>query len=239
MLIKDKKLFSIGVVMAVSFFVLFLIIMSPLFDGKNGLEYADDLFNKLSKGSAYYVPKVAESNKKFIGKMFNITIRLEDAKDAEQIDRFQRLMEKNNFSVIVQGQIISISGDVGLFLQAAIRDANYMYMNDGEKLRSLYGYDEKRALKDWWVLLSKVDKALQLKGEFDSASMVNEVNKKLVETSYNYYGIESQKVTEKMGVMTGLLVFYVLYTMWWGYALYNLFEGLGLTTKKKKVKKEI
>ena len=42
------------------------LIFSPVFgDGKNGLVYADDMFNKLSKGSSYFIPKVMKSNEKF------------------------------------------------------------------------------------------------------------------------------------------------------------------------------
>ena len=40
------------------------------------------------------------------------------------------------------------------------------------------------------------------------------------------------------GMLSGLLVFYVFYTMWWGYAIFYMFEGFGLTMKKAKVKKE-
>jgi hypothetical protein len=39
--------------------------------------------------------------------------------------------------------------------------------------------------------------------------------------------------------MTGLLVFYVIYTMWWGFAIFYMFDGIGLTMKKAKVKKEV
>jgi hypothetical protein len=39
--------------------------------------------------------------------------------------------------------------------------------------------------------------------------------------------------------MTGLLLFYVMYTMWWGFAIFFLFEGFGLTMKKSKIKKEV
>jgi hypothetical protein len=38
--------------------------------------------------------------------------------------------------------------------------------------------------------------------------------------------------------MTGLLVFYVLYSLWWGFALMFLVEGMGLTMTKKGAKKE-
>ncbi|MFQ3574695.1 MAG: hypothetical protein SNJ53_08720 [Thermodesulfovibrionales bacterium] len=239
MLVKDKKHFNLGLIMTAGFFGLFFLIMMPIFNGMNGLEYADDIFNKLSKGSAYFVPKVSQSAEKFVGKSFSITINLEGAKDAEQIKRMHTLLSKNNITADIQGTKLNISGDLGLLLKVVIRDADFMYKNDGEKLKSLYEYDEKKALKDWWTLLTRIDKELQLKSQFDMAKMVNEVNKKLVETSYNYYKIESQSVMDKFFVMSGLLVFYVVYTLWWGYALYHLFEGVGLTSKKAKVKKEV
>lgn len=239
MLIKDKKHFNLGVIMSLGFFALFFVIMSPVFNGMNGLEYADDIFNKLSKGSAYFVPKVSQSNEKFVGKAFSITINFDASKDPEQIKRMHTLITKNNINADIQGTNLNISGDIGLLLKSVIRDADDMYKNDGQKLKSLYEYDEKKALKDWWTLLTRIDKELQLKSQFDMAKMVNEVNKKLVETSYNYYKIEPQSVMDKLFVMSALLVFYVLYTLWWGYALYHLFEGIGLTTKKAKVKKEV
>jgi hypothetical protein len=46
-------------------------------------------------------------------------------------------------------------------------------------------------------------------------------------------------VKEKAGLMTFLLVFYVAYTLWWGFAIFFIFEGIGLTMSKAKVKKEV
>ena len=65
------------------------------------------------------------------------------------------------------------------------------------------------------------------------------VMKKAVEPAFNFYKIEAQKVIDKAGVMTGLLVFYVAYTMWWGFAIFYMFDGIGLTMKKAKVKREV
>jgi hypothetical protein len=39
--------------------------------------------------------------------------------------------------------------------------------------------------------------------------------------------------------MTFLLVFYIAYTMWWGFSIFFFFEGIGLSMKKAKVKKEV
>ena len=63
--------------------------------------------------------------------------------------------------------------------------------------------------------------------------------KKAVEPAYNYYGVVAEKVIDKAVIMTGLLVFYVAYTMWWGFAIFYMFDGIGLTMKKAKVKKEV
>jgi hypothetical protein len=46
-------------------------------------------------------------------------------------------------------------------------------------------------------------------------------------------------VSDRWGLMSLMLVFYVLYTLWWGYAILYLFAGLGLSMKKAKVKKEV
>ena len=73
----------------------------------------------------------------------------------------------------------------------------------------------------------------------EEAKIVSDVMKKAVEPAYNFYKIEAQQVSEKAGIMTGLLVFYVIYTMWWGFAIFYMFDGIGLTMKKAKVKKEV
>jgi len=236
MLIRDKKHFMTGLVMALGFFALFFAIMSPLFDGRNGLEYADDIFNKLSKGSAYFVPGVMKNIDKVAGKQVSVTIKIDKPEDAQRI---AGLLTAAGAKAETTDGGVKVDGDLNKLLTSAAKDADYMYKNDGEKVKSAYGYDEKKVLKDWGASLNKIDKALQEKKEFDSAKVVSEVNRRLIETSYNYYKVESQKVTERVGTMAFLLIFYVVYTMWWGFALYHLFEGLGLTAKKAKVKKEV
>ena len=77
-----------------------------------------------------------------------------------------------------------------------------------------------------------------MRGKITESKIVSDVMKKAVEPAYNFYKIEGQKVSEKAGLMTGLLIFYVAYTMWWGYAIFYMFDGLGLSMKKAKVKKE-
>ncbi len=236
MLIKNKKYFSIGVLLALGFFGLFLLIISPVFKDKNGLEYADDIFNKLAKGSSYFVPKVAKNNEKLMGKQFSVTITYDKAEDAQ---RTAKLFMASGAKVEQKEGSLKIEGDLGKVLAAVTKDSDFMYKNDGESVKNAYGYDEKKVMKDWWQALNKIDKAFQASKLFDDAKTVSDVNKKVVEAGYNFYKIEAVQVSERAGVMTGLLLFYVLYTLWWGFAIFYLFEGIGLTAKKAKVKKEV
>jgi hypothetical protein len=182
------------------------------------------------------VPGVMKNIDKVAGKQVSVTIKIDKPEDAHRI---AGLLTAAGAKAETTDGGVKVDGDLNKLLTSAAKDADYMYKNDGEKVKSAYGYDEKKVLKDWGTSLNKIDKALQEKKEFDSAKVVSEVNRRLIETSYNYYKVESQKVTERVGTMAFLLIFYVVYTMWWGFALYHLFEGLGLTAKKAKVKKEV
>lgn len=236
MLIKHKRYFATGIFMALGFFGLLLLIISPVFDGKNGLEYADDIFNRLAKGSSYFIPKVEKSNKEFIGKQFSVGIKFDKTEDA---NRVAKLFMTSGEKVEQKEGVLKIEGDLGRMLAAAIKDSDLMYKNDGEKVKSTYGYDEKQVMKDWWQGLTKIDKEFKSKKMFEESKMVSDVIKRVVEPGYNFYKIEATKVSQRAGTMTLLLVFYVIYTMWWGFAILYLFEGIGLTAKKAKVKKEV
>jgi hypothetical protein len=71
-------MFSVGAFLALTFIGVLALIFSPVFgNGMNGLTYADDMFNKLSKGSSYFIPKVAKSNEKFTSTNLAVTVKLE------------------------------------------------------------------------------------------------------------------------------------------------------------------
>ena len=99
--------------------------------------------------------------------------------------------------------------------------------------------DVKQMFRQWNNVLPKINKEFAKEKKIEEANIVSAVTKKAVETAYNYYGVEAQKVSEKAVLMTGLLVFYVIYTMWWGFAIFYIFDGIGLTMSKSKVKKEV
>ncbi len=244
MLIRNKKTFSVGAFFAVSFIGVLLLIFSPLFGGRNGLEFSDDSFNKLSKGSSYFIPKVAKSNEKFMGKMFGVSIKVDKPEDLpgdaeKRAQNIAKVFTTAGAAVEVSGASVKIQGDLGKVLASALRDSDDMFRNDGEKIKARYGADdEKKMFRQWHNALTKITKEFQKEKKIEESKMVSEVMKKAIEPAYNFYKVEGQKVVDHAGMLSGLLVFYVLYTMWWGYSIFYMFDGLGLSMKKAKIKKE-
>jgi len=99
--------------------------------------------------------------------------------------------------------------------------------------------DEKDVMTTWWGVLNRVAKEFQKNKKAEQAGVIFEVMRKGIEPAYNFYKIEPQKVSGKALTVIGMLFFYVLYTMWWGYAIFNLFDGIGLSGKKGKFKQEV
>jgi hypothetical protein len=64
---------------------------------------------------------------------------------------------------------------------------------------------------------------------FKEAKVIALAKKRAIETSYNYYGVEPQKITDRIGLVIFSLVFYVIYTLWYGYAIMFMCEGWGLS----------
>ena len=237
MALRNSKTFGVGVVLAISFFSVLALIFAPVFgDGKNGLTYADDLFNKLSKGSSYFIPKLQKGVQAYAGKTFEAEVALDKPETAALA---ATLFSGAGATATADGAKLTVSGDLGAVLAAALRDSDDMYRNDGAAVSARYGgAKEKTALKAWWTAFSAIDKSFKKSGKIEEAKAVSDVMKKAIETAYNYYGVEAQQVADKALLMTGLLVFYVVYTMWWGFAIFYIFDGVGLTMTKAKVKKE-
>lgn len=235
MMIKHSKTFNIGALFAVTFLGVLFLIFSPVFTGKNGLEFADESFNKLAKGSSYFIPKVSKSVQEYAGKTFSTGIKLEKSEDAVTTET---ILKAAGAKVTRNDAALKVEGDLGVILGNALKDADAMYKNDGKAVSDRYGMDEKKALKSWWTALSKIEKQMKKEKNLEMGKIISEVNKKAIEPGYNFYKIDANKVIDHAGMLSGLLIFYVAYTMWWGFAIFYLFDGIGLTMKKAKVKKE-
>ncbi len=257
-MIRDKKHFAIGFALLVTFIAVLMFIFSPSFgDGMNGLQFSDDTFNKLSKGSSYFIPKIIENNKEYIGKEVSSKFKVETPEIA---DSAAMLFKHAGAEVEVNDTELSVKGDLGKLLGSALEDADSMFNNEGAKVLSKYGFDdgsevvtkwggdkaddpdvkgEKLLLNSWWQALNKMQKKLAIHKQVEESNMVGQVNKKAIEPGYNYFGVEAVKVSERSMVLGGLLLFYILYTLWFGFAIFYLFEGMGLSMEKSEAKAEV
>ena len=237
MIVKNKSTFVTGALLALTFAGMLALMFSPVFgEGRNGLVYADDMFNKLSKGSSYFIPKVMKNNEKFANTALAVSVKFEKP---EQIDGTMKLLSVSGIEAKNANPEIQINGNLGALMAKILQDSDDMYKNNGAAVVARYGVEEKKVMESWHNMLKGVDKALKKQGKIEEAKIVSDVMKKAVEPAYNYYKVEAQNVVDKAGIMTGLLVFYVVYTMWWGFAIFFMFDGIGLTMKKAKMKKEV
>jgi hypothetical protein len=224
-MIAHKSKFMTGLILIALFGVVFIAIFMPLFGGKNGLKYLDNLYNSISKGSADYIEAVRTDVQTLPSPEMTLNLIMNSALQAQ---RTAPLLEKAGARVILDGATLTVSGNMIRILDHCLDDARLMYNNDGAAVSTTYGYAAKAVLYNWWSALKAMDFDLKKQKRFKVAAVAETVKGKAVETAYNYYGIEGQKIGDRLGVVIFSLIFYVIYTLWYGFGIMYLFEGSGL-----------
>lgn len=225
-MIANKKEFGLGFGLMVGFWALFVLFMTPIFNGQNLLDYMDSLYNSISKASAYYVPKATEKANTVAGKTATTSIKVTDEAQAK---RMTALLQTASATVEPDGKNLKVTGDLGQILKAMIADADLMFSNKGAEVSQKYGgADPKQALFDWYTIGKTYQKSLEKENDMKSYNVVYSVQTKAVEPAFNYYGIEAKKITENVGTVVISLAGYVVYTLWFGFAILFMFEGWGL-----------
>ncbi|MFA4835911.1 MAG: hypothetical protein WC749_07585 [Dehalococcoidia bacterium] len=227
-MITNKKKFYGGLVGLGLFFVLLAVMFMPLFDGDNALAYSDELFNKISKDSSYSVPSLQEESQDYVGTSINTSITMDTAEQAQQT---ALMYQKAGAEAVASEAKVTIKGDLGKIVEACLADAAVMHQNNGPALVEKYGYSERQAMYNWWESFDKIRKNLDKAGLNDEEKFVRNVTEDAIEPAYNFYGIEAKSVSSSMGILVFALVFYVVYTIWYGFSLMYLLEGWGLATK--------
>jgi hypothetical protein len=224
-MIANKKEFGGGLIMLVAFFVVLFLMFQPMFDGHNAMQYLDNLYNSISKGSVDYAPSLEGDAAKLNGA--NVALQLNYGSEAEAAQS-AALLTASGSKVEVSGTGLTVSGSLGAILTASLKDSNLMYHNEGDKLSGKYDLEARRVVFNWWTTLGQVDRALKKQKKFEAAKTTLTIRKKAVEAAYNYYGVAPVHIMDKAGMVAFSLVFYVVYTLWYGFAIMFLFEGWGL-----------
>lgn len=221
--IKKKEL-AIGVFLMVTFIAVMVGIFMPLFDEGNALNYLDNLYNSISKGSANYIPKVEHQVEDHGSEIVTLNLKMADPDAARAAEP---LFSSAGATTAIEGGNLMVNGDLQTIFLACLEDAESAYHNRSEDLVARYGMEARPALHSWWLTLGAMEKDLNRQKLFDAAQLTHTVQAKTVECAYNYYGIEAQEIRNRWGTVLFSLVFYVLYTIWYGYGIMYIFEGLG------------
>ena len=224
-MIANKKTFNIGLGMMAGFIVVLVIFFMPVFNGHNGLNYLDSLFNSISKGSAHFIPRLKEEVRPFDQKTVDLALTL---KSAEQAQQTALMFQKAGATAEADGEKLKVSGNLGQILTAILEDSDAMFFNDSQKVDAQYGFEARQALFNWWTALNAMEKALTTQKKFNDAKMVATVRNRAVEVAFNFYRIEPQNISDKYGIVIFSLIFYVVYTLWYGFAIMFMFEGWGM-----------
>ncbi len=224
-MIANKALFTKGAVLLGAFFAVLFTMFMPLTEHGNFLNYMDNLYNMISKGSAYYIPKMRDESAAFKGTQISVEITMATDKQAAGT---APLFLKGGATVNQNGTQLNISGDLATIMENCLADADAMFANNGKIVKDKYGYNEKEVLFNWWTAINKMDYALKKQEKFPEAKLLGNVNQRAVECAFNYYTIKPEKIADKFGIVIFSLVFYVIYTLWFGFAIMFMFEGWGM-----------
>jgi hypothetical protein len=228
MLIMRRDRFLTGAVLAVTFVGVLILMFLPLCSGRNAFQAADRLFNSMAKGSSNYLEDLRNGAAERRGSEVQVDIELKEGRLAATATI---LLSKAGLAVAADGTRLKVSGDVSRLAMAIIADAEAVFYNKGSEMAAKYGQPERETLFVWWNVLKEMQKDLQSKKRFQAAAFLREVSEKGVEVAYNFYGIEPKEASRNAGILAGALLFYVVYTLWWGYAILCLFDGVGMEMK--------
>jgi hypothetical protein len=223
---NNRKRLVGGLVMTAIFIVVLAAFFSPIFGkGQNGLDYLDNLYNSISKNSAYYIPDLAEQAAKFNGAKLEATLTFANKDTAA---RAALLFAGAGAAVQPDGAKLAVSGDLGKVFASTLADADSMFHNQGGELTARYeDKDPRLMLYTWWESYKELERSLNRQNAFAQAKFVKVVQAKAVEMGYNYFGIAPQDIGERWLIVLFSLLFYVVYTLWYGFGVMYLFEGTG------------
>ncbi len=88
---------------------------------RNGLEFSDDFFNSLAKGSSNFMDDMRRMATPFKGQAFEVELKFKDAEAAKKIEL---LFTKAGATVEAAGNALKVKGDLGQVMFAAIDDSD-------------------------------------------------------------------------------------------------------------------
>lgn len=233
MLIRHKGHFVKGLVMIGSFFAVCIYLLFPMLHDNygnrlTGLQYADSVFNSLAKGSSYFIPEVREEISTVAGEHISVNVSLPAPLRYGAVRVLKKVGAEAYFD---KGRLV-YQGDLSVILAAATFVGDSLYKNDTKAVEEAYRMPALHCSKSWWYVLKPAIQDLQRQGRIKEAKVVDTVLRKALEPGNNFYSVEIAKVEEHILLVVAMLAFYIIYTLWYGFGIFQLFEGVGLSMSK-------
>jgi hypothetical protein len=227
--IVDAVSFRRGLWLAVGIIIALVLYLCPLYGGKSGMQLSEDLFNSLSKGSIHFIPGLSAEAQRYAGRPLQVSLEVDNNTQGRVLGE---LLASAGAAVVVDDTAVWVDGDLGSLALQALTDADALFANRGHEVEDRYGGTAKEVMYLWWSALKQVEERYLRSNAVDEASFLASVLTKAVEPAYNYYGVSPERVAERRGVVVVLLGLYVVFALWWGFAIYFLLQGLGITGAK-------
>ena len=234
--VVDRRKFHLGLVGLMTFLVVLAFWLFPMLSQKTGLEWADELFNQLAKNSIYFMPTATRRATKFEGVVVDLGV---DPRWTGGDARIAQIVQRNGMSARVIGDgRVRIVSDLGLLAKAAADDADLLFKGQEQDLSDKYGMGGKEVIYYWWTAFDGLVRRYIQENRPSEADFARFMTTRVLEPSYNFGGIPSRNISENVGIVVFLLGFYILYTLWLGFSIMFLFEGIGIRPTRSAEKKE-
>jgi hypothetical protein len=237
MIVTNRRKLTAGILALVGFFVVLTLWMSPLAGERTGLQWADDFFNRLSKNSSDYMERMKAECARYEGRRFEASAAVRKPEDAA---RLAGMLSAGGLqaSADADGRAVRFSGDLGLAGRAAVADADALFHDRGAELEDRYKMPGREAVYWWWTAFDGVYKSCVKARDVQGSNFASSVMTRACEPAYNFAGIPATAAAEAKGRLVLLLGFYLVYTVWYGFAIMWIFEGLGIVPRHKGRKAE-
>jgi hypothetical protein len=235
-LIVNRGKFALGLGGLVAFVAALAVALSPALDNRTGLGRADDFFNQLAKNSAYYTPEGRKLAGRFAAEPVDLAIR---PREPVANAKLAQIVTANGLEArLLEDGSVRVTGSLGELSRAAMDDADLAFRNENAQLEAKYRMSSCEVVYCWWIVLDSLSRRYTQDNRSPEADFTKFLATKVLEPAYNFRGITAQNVEDRVLPVSGLLGFYVLYTLWYGFAILFIFEGLGLSATEARQKKE-
>jgi hypothetical protein len=117
---------------------------------------------------------------------------------------------------------------MGQLCNTALADAELAFRNEDGSFLCDHGLHSHEVAYCWWVVFDGLSNRYVKENRGEEAEVTRFIAAKVMEPVYNFRGIEARNIRDNYMPLAGLLGFYILYTLWYGFAILLVMEGFGI-----------